>query len=261
MRKIGFGTLKSTQQPTLTATLYLWHGHSLFIGPVTDNGIHRHYALQLTITDNTPFIIAANNGSLQTQFHFSDIETPHSLDTNEQEVAVLLIEPDSTRGTRLRQQLATGISENMQTGCCQIPLPRSNEEANAYINQIDQILTNVSDQLHMSNKIERVLGYLAQNRGEPCSAKSAAEIANLSESWFLHLFTEEVGLPFRRYLKWKRLLDAVNAVSEGCNLTEAAHLSGFSDSAHLSRVFREMIGFSPSKILQDSRFVQVIICD
>ncbi|MEH6474909.1 MAG: AraC family transcriptional regulator [Sneathiella sp.] len=253
--------MKSTQQPASPATLYLWHGHSLFIGPVTDNGIHRHYALQLTLTDNAPFLITADDGSLQSQFHFSDIEVPHSLDTNGQEVAVLLIEPHSARGTQLRQQLTTSISENMQTDCCQIPLPRSSERANAYINQIDQILTSAPDQIHMSKKIERVLGYLAQNRGEPCSAKSAAEIANLSESRFLHLFTEQVGLPFRRYLKWKRLLDAVNAVSEGCNLTESAHLSGFSDSAHLSRVFREMIGFSPSKILQDSRFVQVIICD
>lgn len=70
----------------------------------------------------------------------------------------------------------------------------------------------------------------------------AAGIAFLSESRFSHLFVEEVGLPFRTYLLWRRMSRAVSFLSAGHRLTEAAHAAGFADSAHFSRTFLRMFG-------------------
>ena len=39
----------------------------------------------------------------------------------------------------------------------------------------------------------------------------------------------------------------------GANLTEAAHLAGFADSAHLSRTFRAMFGVAPSLLFKPSQ--------
>lgn len=57
-------------------------------------------------------------------------------------------------------------------------------------------------------------------------------------------------MPFRRYVLWLRLRRAVREVAAGANLTEAAVSAGFSDSAHLSRVFRATFGLPPSALLR-----------
>ncbi|MGN9847019.1 helix-turn-helix transcriptional regulator [Nonomuraea sp. H19] len=77
-----------------------------------------------------------------------------------------------------------------------------------------------------------------------------AEVAcavNLSESRLSHLFTSELGLPFRPYVLWMRLRAALSALSDGALLTEAAHVAGFADAAHLSRTFRRMGSFPKAR--------------
>ena len=51
-------------------------------------------------------------------------------------------------------------------------------------------------------------------------------------------------------------MDAVQMAAEGKNLTEAAYGSGFSDSAHLCRTFRENFGLNMTRIFKYSRFIQ-----
>jgi AraC family transcriptional regulator len=75
----------------------------------------------------------------------------------------------------------------------------------------------------------------------------ADEVA-LSPSRLGTLFRRDTGIPVRRYQLWLRLIDAIEAHSDGTTLTEAAHYAGFSDSAHLSRTFRRMFGMPPSKL-------------
>ena len=82
----------------------------------------------------------------------------------------------------------------------------------------------------------------------------------LSASRFSHLFTQSVGIPFRRYLLWLRLQRAAGALLTGQSITSATYGAGFSDAAHLSRTFRRMLGTSPSEIVQrqhTSRAVRV----
>ena len=52
---------------------------------------------------------------------------------------------------------------------------------------------------------------------------------------------------------------ALEMASSGLSLTEAAHAAAFSDSSHLTRVFRETFGLKPSAVF-GSRFVQARLC-
>jgi AraC-like DNA-binding protein len=70
----------------------------------------------------------------------------------------------------------------------------------------------------------------------------AAAAVHLSHSRARHLFVEHTGLPFKTYVLWLRLQRAVTLYASGSSLTEAAHQSGFADSAHLSRTFRRTFG-------------------
>jgi AraC-like DNA-binding protein len=80
------------------------------------------------------------------------------------------------------------------------------------------------------------------------SAKSIASQLHLSESRFLHLFKENMQLPLRPYLLWRRLICAIKALESGQNATQAAHIAGFSDSAHLSRTFKKQFGITLQKL-------------
>src|SRR3546814_1879742 len=64
----------------------------------------------------------------------------------------------------------------------------------------------------------------------------------LSLGRFRHLFTAEIGMPFQRYVLWRRLLIAFDAIGGQHSATEAAHMAGFSDSAHFARTIKAMFG-------------------
>jgi AraC-like DNA-binding protein len=79
-----------------------------------------------------------------------------------------------------------------------------------------------------------------------------ARSVGLSASRFQHLFTRQVGVPFRRYRAWNRLRMAWLEIARGSTCTAAAHLSGFFDSAHFSRDYRRTFGIAASKGLRRS---------
>ncbi|MDQ7987377.1 AraC family transcriptional regulator [Pseudomonas sp. G34] len=76
---------------------------------------------------------------------------------------------------------------------------------------------------------------------------SAADLAcnvHTSQSHLQRLFDSRLGLSIRRMVLWRRLRLALRLAIQGHSLTEAAHASGFADSAHLSRTLRGMFGIS-----------------
>ncbi|WP_194820056.1 helix-turn-helix transcriptional regulator [Nocardia sp. XZ_19_385] len=80
----------------------------------------------------------------------------------------------------------------------------------------------------------------------PIRFRDLARAVHLSESRLAHVFSAELGLPVRPYIRWLRLQRAVELSATGQSLTAVAHGAGFSDSAHLNRVCRRMFGARPS---------------
>jgi len=80
-------------------------------------------------------------------------------------------------------------------------------------------------------------------------ARQVAESLAISESRFLHLVKEQVGIAWRPYLLWRRLLCAVREIMNGKSATEAAYIAGFSDSAHLSRTIKNTFGMTLTSLL------------
>lgn len=91
--------------------------------------------------------------------------------------------------------------------------------------------------------------------GETGLARLAAAVG-LSASRLGHLFSDELGLPFRAYVRWARLRRAIDHARAGGTLTAAAHAAGFADSAHLTRVSHEMFGLAPSHLVGTVRWCE-----
>lgn len=99
-------------------------------------------------------------------------------------------------------------------------------------------------------RISQVLAILKAAMPDAPTAQELGEQVELSEGRLIHLFSEQVGVPLRRYVLWLRIRHIVFCLAIGKNLTDAAHEAGFADSAHLTRVFRSMFGLAPSQILR-----------
>jgi AraC-like DNA-binding protein len=72
-----------------------------------------------------------------------------------------------------------------------------------------------------------------------------ASKVGLSHSRFSHLFATTVGGAPARYRRWRRLWIAAERLAQGERIVDAALDAGFSDSAHLTRTFVEMLGITP----------------
>lgn len=143
-------------------------------------------------------------------------------------------------------------------GAAKALLARPGPEQAAILTDLVQEL--VPDMEPLPSADARIAALLDRLRALPekrVTLRKLAEEAGLSESRLTHLFKQQTGVPIRRYLLWLRLNDAMDKAMAGATLTEAAHMAGFSDSAHLSRTCQEMFGINPFAVVRYSQFVQV----
>lgn len=163
-----------------------------------------------------------------------------------------LVEPFGPRGRRLDAAGTRSRDRPVEDALARVAAEQSGEpDAGIAIDRLIGAITPAAPQrpTQLSEPVRAALHYLERNAGmRPTVAHAAAE-AHLSPSRLTHLFTREVGIPFRRYGLWVRLRIAAEAVAGGADLTRAAAAAGFSDSPHLSRVFKTNFGLSPSALL------------
>ena len=104
-------------------------------------------------------------------------------------------------------------------------------------------------------RIAKVLRVIRDADDLRMSLESAAALAHLSPGRFAHLFADELGLPFRRYMLWRKLTRATLAIGREPTLAAAAQDADFSDAAHLTRTFSQMFGVAPSVMMRGEFFV------
>lgn len=108
--------------------------------------------------------------------------------------------------------------------------------------------------------VSHVCALVRQRLDGPITLAALAEVVHRSPSRLAHRFRGATDVPLPRYVLWHRRRAAVEAAMRGSSLTEAAHVAGFADSAHLSRTFRATFGIAPPFLLERSRF-SVTFCE
>ena len=106
----------------------------------------------------------------------------------------------------------------------------------------------------LDERITRVLTAIRGSDELRMSIEDAAAMAFLSPSRFAHLFKQQVGLPFRRYMLWRKLTRAMLIIGRERTISTAAHEADFADAAHLTRTFYQMVGLAPSVLMQGEFF-------
>jgi AraC family transcriptional regulator len=262
----------SCREASLPTRLYIWSGHALVLGMPANTGYHSHHALQISIGLSDNFRMRNRNEMVWREHRAALIcaDEPHEIEDSATPIVNLYLDPESNTARLIcrRQSLAgfcsldVGAIEPLLTQLRQTPHKDfSCEMASQWMQSVFKGLIEVQPSLPgMDVRIYHGLKLLNETPNHLISVTAVANAVGLSPGRFAHLFRAQVGLPVRRYLLWMRVRSAINFLSNNNSLTEAAHNSGFADSAHLSRTFRKMFGIAPSEIFQNSQFVQVNFC-
>ena len=95
---------------------------------------------------------------------------------------------------------------------------------------------------------KRTISFLHQNYARPLARWKIAESIGVNEDYLSRVFKRELGITPWEYLNRYRVFRAkelLEATSD--SVGKVARKVGFSDAAYFSRVFRQVVGISPSK--------------
>ena len=221
-------------------------------GGVRDNRPHKHHALQVTWgAPDTVAQLELEDVTLAGACVVVNGGVTHALEL--QHGLICLLDSASERAKRVRAQFIGDAGAAVIEGSAW----------SGSFDQADSLLGNLARPTAakpVDERVRDVLDWLdaleSASRWTTVSLDGALRRIHLSASRFLHLFSQEVGSPWRTYLVWRRALVAITLVSGGANLTEAAHAAGYTDSAHLSRQFVSLFGITPAAFTKNSHFVQ-----
>lgn len=236
--------------------LPLWPAVLAVWGPGDASGFHAHHTWHLVAALEGTIRVRSKRGAapLETSAVLTRPDTLHSIDASGRQVFIVFVEPETEMGARLAamptedvhvipRRLVSVIRDILGSS-------RSQQDLEAAARRVvDELGVRDARPPLRHPGVLRVLRHL---RAEPPQADESlialAKIARLSPSRFMHVFTKDVGIPIRPYLRWLKLERAAAAIARSPSLAEAAHAAGFADAAHLTRSFRAMFGTTPTAL-------------
>lgn len=127
-------------------------------------------------------------------------------------------------------------------------------------NILQTVLGSPAEMSPIDARLQPVLDYLQKELPTNPPIADLAEMACLSQSRLMHLFKQQLGLPIRQFLLWKKLESAAKLHAQGLSLSDVAAEAGFYDQAHFTRTVRRMLDLPPS-VVTNSRNIQAILCE
>ncbi len=223
--------------------LTVGRGWAVYVGPVEPGRLHRHQAAQLAWTTQGVVSLEGSWGVLQTPGHFLPAGVPHRLVATHP-VRMVFLDP-----TMLGRRPPAGLPATATAaGLTAVQTDLLESELDRWLRGEAAMAAPPADEPADDPRWTAVLRWLEQALDRPVRVQEAADAVGLSASRFMHWFAEASGLSFRAYVRWLRLQQAVRTLADGSSLTEAAHLAGFADSAHLTRTFVATFGVRPAPL-------------
>ncbi len=232
----------------------LWHvddGRAFFAGPLGHNASHRHSAPVYLAGLYGTFCLRIRGAEwLSCRTAVIPAGVPYEFDMGGDPLAVFYLEPNIA-GVDALTPLARNTREvngALVGSAGEISLMRNLYEDQSSATWIGLAL---NDLLGFSKRraarvldprVSRVVENLYRCYDDLTPVARIASSVDLSASRFQHLFTREVGVPFRRYRAWHRMRAAIREIVNGSNFITAAHAAGFADQSHFAREFRRTFG-------------------
>lgn len=115
------------------------------------------------------------------------------------------------------------------------------------LRQYQRLLENGSG-TKLRSEIAMIRQYVRENLNRDLSVQAAAKIANMSESYFSHLFKSETGVSFVQYVNQERIRRAETLLREtDGKISEIAFAVGIDNPNYFSILFKKLTGKSPNE--------------
>ena len=99
-----------------------------------------------------------------------------------------------------------------------------------------------------SARLKRVQEYIEANLDQEVALPQLAAMAGMSSHYFAELFKQSVGFSPHQYMLRRRIQRARKLLQDSnMRILEAGVRSGFSDQSHFTKMFRRMVGVTPSE--------------
>jgi AraC-like DNA-binding protein len=240
-------------------------GVLLYGGTIGTNQLHAHHAVHLIVSAE-PFTMADAHGRrLTTRTAVIPPDTRHSILTGAHGALLAQLEPGSAPGRSLLAHSGAGVEASTwgtpfprRTSAVAAPLtfarPAGDHEHSAEAAAALKIVEDWTgrrgaEEVPIHPAVEMAIAVIPTLlTGGPVRLGVLADAVHLSPSRLAHLFSAQVGIPLRPYVRWQRLQQAIRLVAAGETLTTAANGAGFTDGPHFTRVFRRNFGTAPSTL-------------
>ncbi|OKH62105.1 AraC family transcriptional regulator [Mycobacterium sp. SWH-M5] len=246
---------RSTSGSGWRGTALLRPGVLAFSGSIGPTGHHAHHAVQV-MTGATPLTVIDGHGVPHSGATIAvPADAGHRIAVGADDGVVIFLEPETAAGQAAHRRSATSGWVTADVLGMPGHRPLSDVVADFVRRRTPSGPAAPVEPSERHHAVESALRLLPEMVAQgPVSGTALAAEVGVSVSRLTHLFSEQVGLPLRRYVLWSRLRVAIVNVQNGADLTGAAHAAGFSDSAHLTRTTRTMFGLPPSILSRHVRW-------
>ena len=231
----------------------VWPAAMIVWGPGFTSAAHRHHSVQLVMTLQGTLLVRGRPGDewMKCGAFLVRPDAVHEVDARGTTVLIAFVDAESGLGAALCDRIRDDILRirPSQVARWRAALGPALSEARVERWVRNQLLRR-RRAVRIHPGVSRVLGYLRESLAvaDDLSLDRLAGISGLSQSRFMHVFTESVGVPVRPYILWLRVQRAACELMSGASVTMAAQNAGFADAAHLTRTFRRMLGLTPSDL-------------
>ncbi|MEK6805774.1 MAG: helix-turn-helix domain-containing protein [Pseudomonadota bacterium] len=237
-----------------------WHGSAriglgwgLFVGHAGDHRPHAHHAVQIVLSETPQRLWTPDQGWQLCHGAVIGPDVLHRLDQSSAPVTMLYLEPDSPDGRRAISNLASSwralTAKETASALAVLRASPGAPDVSRVVDRLSLGAMSERETLQGDALIESLIAALPQALPGRLGSASLAARAGLSASRLQHRFRAHTGLALRPYLRWRRLLTALDAVGRGRSLTDAAFEAGFADAAHFTRTLRRHFGITPRVLL------------
>ena len=254
-----------------TSALYVWNGLSMFWGTSFHTDPHLHNTLQLVFDIDRQFKLK-DIASDWTSYSAAIIKNGHmhQLDSCGSIQLFIYLDKDSRFAKELtdRYLLNVGIASfddpvlsKLSTRFFKKLLV--NNDCKRLLEGCQFILKTLLDDdspKDLDDRIRQAIRYITSTPNKKFKVKAVAEHVCLSESRLRHIFKEQVGQPIQNFILWMKVVDSLGLVLKGNPIGRTAIETGFWDSAHMYRSYKELLGVAPGKIKTFEKELKIVTC-
>lgn len=247
--------------------MYVWNSNMLFIGKAIDTSAHKHHNIQISIGLSNSFNLKIDDAWKEYGAIIIDKDQLHQFDGRDEWQLFILMDAETMQSRQIRRELLAqkkvhefSVNRDEIITWLNRLIYEKDISVKEVFDKIIRCIIPVENKLSpLEPRVQNVINSIHQLPEKNISVSYLASIAYLSESRFMHIFKEQVGIPIRSYLLWFWMIKAIKHIMSGATFTDAAHQTGFTDSAHFCHVFKRMFGMKLSDVFKNSNYIQLFV--